>query len=165
LEYPVLAVAQGRSLTNGAFEKPLASGFDWRVSPVDGVFVRYGGVSIGLRFDFSGKQPESCELLAEFVPVEPLQAYQFVVRYATDGLDGDTGIRWRVMDVRTGIDLLRGAGNVIASEHLEKVEPYKFSTPAGARLVKIVLAYERALGTVRIEGSLSLGNVALGFDP
>jgi hypothetical protein len=165
LEYPVLAVAQGRSLTNGGFEKPfLASGFDWRVSPVDGVFVQYGGASFGLRFDFSGKQPESCELLAEFVPVEPLQPYQFVVRYATDGLDGDTGIKWRVMDVTTGADLLRGAGRVITSARQEKAQPYKFSTPAEGRLLKLVLAYERAPGTVRIEGSLSLGNVALGFD-
>ena len=164
LKYPVLAVAQGRSLTNGAFEKPLANGFDWRVSPVDGVFVRYGGVSIGLRFDFSGKQPESCELLAEFVPVEPLQPYQFVVRYATEGLDGDTGIKWRVMDVGTGVDLLRGGGHVIASEHKEKVERYKFFAPAETRLVKIVLAYNGARHS-RIEGSLSLGNVALGFGP
>ena len=165
LEYPALAVAQGRSLTNGAFEKAfLASGFDWRVPPVAGVFVQNGGASFGLRFDFSGKQPESCELLAEFVPVEALQPYQFVVRYATDGLEGDTGIKWRVMDVRTGADLLLGAGHVVASARKETAEPYKFSTPAEARLVKIVLAYERALGTVRIEGSLSLRNVALGFD-
>ena len=165
LEYPALAVAQGRSLTDGAFEKPfLARGFDWRLSAVDGVFVQSGGGSVGLRFDFSGKQPESCELLAEFVPVEPLRPYQLVVRYATDGLDGDTGIKWRVMDVRTGADLLLGAGHVVASARKETAEPYKFSTPAEARLVKIVLAYERALGTVRIEGSLSLRNVALGFD-
>jgi len=166
LEYPAVAVAQGRSLTDGAFEKPfLARGFDWRAPAVDGVFAQHGGAFRGLRFDFSGKQPESCELLAEFVPVGPAQPYQLVVRYATDGLDGDTGIKWRVMDVRTGADLLLGAGHVIASARQEKSEPYKFFTPAETHLVKLVLAYERALGTVRIEGSLSLRNAALGFSP
>src|ERR1700722_5497547 len=80
LEYPPLAVSQGHSLTNGGFEKPLLStGFDWRMSPIDGARARFGGASFGLRFDFSGKQPESCELLAEFVPVEPSQSYQFAV--------------------------------------------------------------------------------------
>jgi len=165
LPYPALAVAQGRSLTDGAFEKPfLGIGFDWRVSAVGGVFIRYGdGSSSPLRFNFSGKQPESCELLTEWAPVEPARRYQFVVRYSTDGVNDDTGIKWRVMDVKTGADLLLGAGHVIASDRKERAETYKFLTPAQARLIKLVLAYDRALGTVRIEGSLSLRNVALGF--
>jgi hypothetical protein len=168
LKYPALAVAQGRSLTNGGFEPPeepsMARGFDWRVTAVDGVFVQYGGAS-GLRFDFSGKQPESCELLTEWVPVEPARAYRFVVRYATDGLDRDTGLKWRVLDVTTGADLLSTGGWLTGNQGREAQERYGFSTPAETRLVKLVLAYQRLPGTVRIEGRLSLGNAALGFGP
>jgi hypothetical protein len=69
-----------------------------------------------------------------------------------------------VVDARTSKDLLAGAGRVPASERSEKTDPYTFRTPADVGLVKLVLAYDRALGTVRIKGSLSLGSVAFGFD-
>jgi hypothetical protein len=117
-----------------------------------------------VRFEFSGKQPEHCELLSQFMPLEPAQQYRFIAAYETEGLEGDTGIAWRVLDVRSGADLLRGAGRMMASQRREKTEPYKFQTPPDARLVKLVLAYDRVLGTVRITGALSLHSVALGFD-
>jgi hypothetical protein len=117
-----------------------------------------------LWFEFSGKQPEHCEVLSQFVPLEPAKAYRLAVTYETEGLGGDTGLNWRVVYGSSGADLLRGAGHVIASERREKAEPYQFQTPADARLVKLVLAYDRVLGTVRIQGSISLRSAALGFD-
>jgi hypothetical protein len=165
LDYSALAPRQGVCLTNGAFAKaPLSRGFDWRVSTPDEILYRRDVSSPGLRFDFSGKQPEHCELLSQFVPVEPAKEYRFVVNYETGDLEGDPGIGWRVVDVRSGADLLRGAGHMMASERREKAEAYKFHTPAGARLVKLVLTYDRSPGTVRVEGSLSLRNTDLGFD-
>ena len=165
LNYPALAPGQGVSLTNGSFAKEfLSQGFDWRVSTPDGVFFRHDTSPPGLQFDFSGKQPEQCELLSEFVPVEAAKEYRLAVNYETSGLAGDTGVAWRVVDTKSGADLLRGAGQVMASERLEKAQPYRFRVPADAHLVKLILAYHRLLGTVRINGSLSLGSVALSFD-
>jgi hypothetical protein len=165
LNYSALAPRQGVCLTNGTFAKaPLSRGFDWRVSTPDEILYRRDVSSPGLRFDFSGKQPEHCELLSQFVPVEPAKEYRFVVNYETGDLEGDPGIGWRVVDVRGGADLLRGTGHMMASERREKAEAYKFHTPAGARLVKLVLTYDRSPGTVRVEGSLSLRNTDLGFD-
>lgn len=165
LDYPALAPGQGISLTNGSFAKEfLSQGFDWRVSASDGVFFRHDTLPPGLQFDFSGKQPEQCELLSEFVPVEAAKEYRLGVNYETSGLQGDTGIVWRVVDTKSGANLLRGAGQVMASERREKAQPYRFRAPADTHLVKLVLAYDRLLGTVRINGSLSLGSVALGFD-
>jgi tetratricopeptide (TPR) repeat protein len=165
LDYPSLAPRQGASLTNGNFAKALlSSAFDWRVSTPEEILYRRDVSPPGLRFDFSGKQPEHCELLSQFVPVEAAREYKLVVNYETEDLEGDPGIGWRIVDVKSGTDLLRGAGHMTASEREEKAEAYKFHTPADARLVKLVLAYDRPLGAVRVEGSLSLRNTALGFD-
>src|ERR1017187_1596150 len=121
LDYPELAPSQGASLTNGTFAKEfLSRTFDWRVSTPAEIFYRRDVSPPGLRFDFTGKQPEHCELLSQFVPLEPAREYRVVVSYETH-------------------------------------------TPADARLVKLVLAYDRGLGTVRIEGSLSLESAVLGF--
>ncbi len=165
LDYPPLAPRLGVSLTNGALAKEfLSRAFDWRVSTTEGIFYRQDVSPYGLRFDFSGKQPEHCQLLSQFVPVEAGREYRLVVRYETEDLEGDTGVAWRVMDGGAGADLLRGSGQVMASERRENAAPYKFHTPADAGLIKLVLAYDRAPGTVRIEGSLSLRSAALGFD-
>lgn len=165
LDYPELAPSRGVSLTNGAFAKEfLSQAFDWRVSTTDGLFFRQDLSPAGLWFEFSGKQPEHCEVLSQFVPLEPAKAYRLAVTYETEGLGGDTGLNWRVVYGSSGADLLRGAGHVIASERREKAEPYQFQTPADARLAKLVLAYDRVLGTVRIQGSISLRSAALGFD-
>jgi tetratricopeptide (TPR) repeat protein len=166
LDYPELAPSRGLSLTNGGFAKELLShAFDWRVSQTDGVFFRQDDSPPGLWFEFSGNEPEQCELLSQYVPVEPGRPYRLVVSYSTEGLEGDTGIDWRVVDVQSKADLLRGGGHVMASERTEKAETYNFQTPADARLIKLVLAYNRALGTVRIKGSVSLRGVVLGFEP
>src|SRR5450755_439049 len=165
LDYPELAPARGVSLTNGAFAKEFLSlVFDWRVSAPAQVFYRHDITPSGVWFDFTGKQPEHCELLSQFVPLEPAKDYRLVTTYQTEGMAGDTGIAWRMVNVRTGADLLRGAGGLAASERREIAAPAKFHAPADAHLARLVLAYDRALGTVRIKGSLSLRSAALGFD-
>jgi tetratricopeptide (TPR) repeat protein len=165
LDYPELAPSRGASLTNGAFGKELLSqAFDWRVFTTAGVFFRQDPSPAGLWFEFSGKQPEHCEVLSQFVPLEPAKAYRLSATYETEGLEGDTGLGWRVVQGSSGADLLRGAGRVMASERREKAGTYKFSASADARPVKLVLAYDRVLGTVRIQGSISLRSAALGFE-
>jgi len=53
--------AETGALVNAAFSsEPLQRGLDWRVTPPEGVSVIRSG---GLRFVFSGHQPESAELL------------------------------------------------------------------------------------------------------
>jgi hypothetical protein len=165
LDYPALSPRQGVSLTNGSFAKAfLSRAFDWRVSAPSEIFYRQDVSPAGLRFDFTGKQPEHCELMSQFVPVEAARVYRLAVSYETEGLEGDTGIAWRVVDTKNGTDLLRGSGHMMASERRQEAEPYKFQTSADTSLVNLVLAYDRPLGTVRIEGSLSLENAALRFD-
>jgi hypothetical protein len=162
LDYRGLAPRQGLSLTNGSFAKPiLARAFDWRVSAPPEVAYRQETLPSGLRFEFFGNQPEHCELLTQFVPVEPDRQYRFVAKYDTEGLDADTGF---ALDLSSGRDLLLGGGALAPSQRRQTTHSYEFKTTSQTTLVKLELAYSRVLGTVRIEGSLSLDHTALDFD-
>jgi hypothetical protein len=116
-----------------------------------------------LRLSFSGKQPETCEILSEFVPLAPARKYLLSVRYETDEIEGDTGLSWRVLDVRDGADLLEGTGQLKGKERVEGDEELSFTTPAETQLARVALMYQRVLGTVRITGSISLRNVRLSI--
>src|SRR5205085_2759077 len=102
---------------NGGFEKPfLSEAFDWRLFDLPGVAARRGGSPAALRLSFSGKQPETCEILSQFVPLLPEKEYRLRILYETSGLEGETGLKWGVMDAASGVDLLEGAGSMTASE-------------------------------------------------
>ena len=151
----------GAALTNGKFLQPfLEHGFDWRMTAVDGVYER--GASDGsLRFTFSGKQPEQCELLSQWVPLTAGHKYKFRVRYETDGLEGETGLAWRVLDAKGGADLLAGSGRLAASTGAE--QGLVFAAPANSSLARLVLGYQRVLGSSRISGSVTLSQSSVEF--
>ncbi len=160
--YAPLAPERGAVLTNGQLVQPfLEHGFDWRMAAVDGVYARSAGTTAPLRFTFSGKQPESCELLSQWLPLAPDRRYELRVRYRTGDLEGDTGIVWRLLDAHTGLELLRGSGRMMAAAGAD--QRFAFATPAGTRLARMVLGYTRVLGTGRINGSISLSEISLGF--
>ena len=164
LDYPALVPENGASITNDGFEKPfLSTAFDWRLGQLPGILARRGGSPPMLRLSFSGKQPETCEILSEFVPLAPARKYRLSVRYETNELERDTGLSWRVLDVLDGTDLLEGTGQLKGRERTEGEEEFSFTTPAKTQLARVALMYQRVLGTVRITGSISLRNVRLSF--
>lgn len=139
-------------LFDGEFlQPPLNAGFGWRTPPVDGVSLSQGG---GLEFDFSGKQPESCTLLQQFVAVAPGERLQFQCRYRANGIAPGTGLYWRMIDAETGRPVASADLGVSTSgdgdAHTE------FHVPAGVRLMLASLVYQRTPGTVRIDGDLTL---------
>jgi len=164
LDYAALAPEKGVSLTNGNFDKPfLMRAFDWRLVELPGVSARRVGKGAGLRLSFSGKQPESCEILSQYLPVAAGKKYRLGVRYEMSRLDGETGLSWRVLDVSDGSDLLEGTGPLAGREGAESEQGLAFATLAETQLVKLVLAYQRVLGTVRIEGEIVIRKVTVGF--
>lgn len=162
IPHPAPEPDKGRSLTNGDFrELPLSHGFDWRVHPPAGVtFARAQSPPL-LRVTFAGRQPERCEILSQLVPVLASAQYRFRFRYWTSNIGPNTGLRWRILDARTGAEL------VSHSPHLASERPTQadlpFSTPPGARLARVVLAYQRTLGTTRIEGSICVSHTSLAL--
>jgi hypothetical protein len=112
----------------------------------------------GLRLTFTGGQPERCEPLTQFVPVQENQAYELRFRYRTSGISPGAGPRWQLVD---GF----GSSVIAESEALSSQDSaeglVRFMTPAGCRLLRLALAYQRAPGTTRIEGYVVLRDVRL----
>lgn len=158
IPYQPLGPQRGASLTNGNFrpDSP-AAGFDWRVNSLPGVsIVRTGSY---LRATFSGKQPEACEILWQYVPLEPGRRYELQFDYQTRDARPRSGLRWKVMG---------GNGQVSAESADLASDDWKHETfgfTADASLVRLVLWYQRMPGATRIEGSISLRSAALGFRP
>jgi hypothetical protein len=88
------------------------------------------------------------------------------VKYMVSGMQEQTGLRWRVM-MPSGEDLLSvhaankngavmGGTQVIA---VARDQEFVFATPAKSSIGRLVLEYDRLLGTVRTEGAMEIFNV------
>jgi len=144
--------ARGPHLTNGNFDSdPLSRGFDWRPRDVAGVGMVRQPAGGGLRFAFSGGQPEYCMLLLERVPLAPGRRWRLEFEYRSQGMAGQTGLRWRTI----------GAEWQAPASEAWREAAFDFTTPPGGSVAPLVLAYERAPGTMRMAGSFWLRRVRL----
>jgi len=143
---------RGPHLTNGDFSSdPLSRGFDWRPQGVEGVRIVWQPARGGLRFAFSGEQPEYCMVLLQRVALAPGRRWRLAFEYRTQDLPPATGLRWRTV----------GAEWQAPASEDWRMAAFEFATPAGASVAPLVLAYERAPGTVRTAGSFWLRRVSL----
>jgi tetratricopeptide (TPR) repeat protein len=146
-------------LYNGDFAvSPMGRGFDWRLPAVEGISVAREERPVGLRFAFSGSQPEDAQPLFQLAPVEEKTAYVLTFHYRTSAIDAGTGLCWRVGDATNDSEVTTGE-SLASDEEIERRLP--FVTPPGCRLVRIALAYQRHPGTTRISGILVLRDVEL----
>src|SRR5207245_348367 len=51
---------------------------------------------VGLKLSLSGKQPEKCELLWQYIPLIPGRRYRFRSQYRTSGIAAESGVRWSI---------------------------------------------------------------------
>jgi tetratricopeptide (TPR) repeat protein len=150
--------SNGRSnlLVNGELQEAFTGrGFDWRWEAPGNI----GRIQIpGLKqaeFHFDGNQPEKCELLRQFLALQPGAAYRLKFDYQTLDIKGRSGLRWRLMDT--------DAGEVQMSEEMASFQSFAwrnsmmlFRVPAQSRGQELTLGYEHQRGTVPIIGSLSV---------
>ena len=149
---PPLDPDRGPHLTNGDFaSEPLSRGFDWRPQGVAGVETLRQPAGGGLRFSFSGEQPESCMLLLQRVVLAPGHRWRLRFEYRSQGMAADTGLRWRTI----------GAEWPAPASDAWSEAAFEFRTPAAGTVVPLVLAYERAPGTMRVAGSVWLRRLSL----
>ena len=135
-------------IANGDFAtEPGGHGFDWRLAHPPGVTdMSLPGAH---RILFSGKQPESCELLRQFVVLEVGKRYSLRWEARTRGLGSPTGVEWRA-----------GPGRgVVVSARDWRAGRVDFT--GSAALLPIALSYQRPSGEARTEGSLEIRNVSL----
>ena len=159
IPFPVRNPAEPSRLTNAAFAvAPTSQGFDWRLPTVDGVSAAAEDNARGLRLTFSGSQPEHCEVLAQYVPVEPGRNYQLAIAYYTSAIAPASGLAWRVTAADSALDL--AAPRDLSSDD-ETRTSLSFTAPPACRLVRLSLVYQRSLGTTRIAGFLVLRSADL----
>ncbi len=161
--YKPLAPDAGVSLTNGNFsEAPVEHGFDWRMPATEGVTMERAGLPPQLWIALDGHEPEICDLASQVLAVAPGHKYRLRFRYHTDGLAARSGVRWRLMDVASHAEIDSDAVDLASEQDASAV--VRFRVPADARLVRLVLAYRRTPGTVRIEGRAAVSDLSLEFD-
>ncbi|GEM_PF-1079360 len=133
---------------------PLGEGFDWRMSPAEGVIV---SPHVGTwTISFSGKQPEFWAALHRLAEVEPAQRYRLRVEYETEGVPAASGLRWRVLDEMSGRELAR-SGPLAASPKKEAFVDFQSANP----LVRIQLFCEREQGYGRVNGAIHVSAAEL----
>ena len=162
LPYQPLDPRQGRSLTNGDFAiSPRSTGFDWRSQPPDGITAVRTGSPAAFRLSFSGSQPERCQLLSQVLPVAPSRGHRLVYDFRTEGIPSPSGLRWYVSDLATWKEL--SASPLESSDGSWRQGALGFTAPSSDRGILLVLEYQRAAGTTRIEGNLWLRQLSLAF--
>lgn len=161
--YRPLAPLTATGLTNGDFASaPVQHGFDWRMPAVAGVEVERGGLPPRLWIALDGREPDTCELLAQMLAVAPARRYRLRFRYQSDGIRAGSGVRWRITDV-AGREI-PSASSDLASEQ-EATGTLRFAAPRAASLVRLALTYRRPPGAAKAEGRVALAAVWLEFEP
>jgi tetratricopeptide (TPR) repeat protein len=160
IPYAALSAGGAEVPVNGDFRTPgVGAGFDWRVSSPDGIYVDRGGNPPSLMLSFSGKQPENAEILSQFVPLLPGRAYLLSVRYSVTGIEAESGLMCTL--AAQGKDLLNGQGLLAGGGVGDIDRAIPFQTPDQTTLARLVFGYHRMLGTMRIEGSITLRKFTL----
>jgi hypothetical protein len=147
-------------VTNGAFSStPTSQGFDWRVPETTGVNAVREDATGGIRLIFSGRQPESCAPLSQYILVRENAHYELEYLYKTSGIADGSGLSWNIeyTDVRQTTNTTAR----IVSDEKGGTLVLPFDTPPGCHLARLSLTYRRAPGTTRIEGNIVLRHVRL----
>lgn len=160
IPYGLLPAPGNASIVNGSFSStPISQGFDWRTPDVGGVTAVREDGSGGLRLTFSGRQPESCTPLSQFIPVRESEHYKLEYLYSTSDVTDGSGLSWNVE--YADVDNAAATAAPIPSENRTSTRTVAFETPPGCHLVRVSLKYQRAPGTTRIEGRIVLKQVSL----
>ena len=142
-------VADQTMPNNAGFTRaPLPVSFDWSFPENSGLHSWPG--SSGLETELNGSQPEDCTIAEQAVPLTP-GSYRLTYAYRTTDIAPDTGIRWQIIDAKSNAVL--GESGDLSSDLLQH-SSLAFVVPADAPLIRLRLAYRRALGTTRISGTL-----------
>ncbi len=150
----------GPWITNPDFSvPPSGQGLDWRVQKQPGVYISLRRPD-GLRIEFSGDQPEDCEILVQLLVLEAGQSYKLhsqsrLASGASSGAPAHSGLIWRVY-TSTG-RLLAESPDLV----LEQASPVSFQAPREDGALRLVLAHQRRSGAVRMRGTIHLERVTL----
>ncbi len=133
--------------------EPLPVAFDWSFGEYLGLHSWPG--SSGLETEFTGSQPEDSTIAEQAIALAPGD-YAVAYAYRTSEIPSATGIRWQIVDAKSSAVLAESPD--LSSDSLVH-SAFGFSVPPGVSLLRLRLAYRRALGTPRISGTLDIQSV------
>jgi hypothetical protein len=138
------------TLPNNAhfLREPLPVSFDWSLPEYSGLH-SWPGPS-GLETEFTGSEPEDCTVAEQAVVLAPGN-YSLAYSYRSTEIPPNTGIRWQIVDAKSKAVLAESSD---LSSQATKQAALEFSVPPGASVIRLRLAYKRALGTTRVSGTL-----------
>ncbi len=139
-------------VTNGIFQTPpLSHGFDWRLLSRPGVrAVQHQGLGVTL----DGQQDEQTDLLMQWIPMHPSVVYELTIKARSDDIPPGSGLHSKILD-GTSMTVLA------ESEISLPITILRFEAPPHTSFGKMVLTYQRALGTNRLSGTLVLSSIAI----
>lgn len=148
--------ADAAPVNNPMFARvPLPVSFDWTLPAYDGLNSWTGPA--GLEVEFTGRQPEACAVAEQSIVLSPGK-YLLRYSYSTSEISPGTGLKWKIIDTASDTPLAE-------SQDLSSDSPQKsaltFFVPQGASLLRVRLAYQRALGTTRVSGRLLISSVQI----
>jgi hypothetical protein len=160
LDAGIIDPASGKSTASDRPGKPSTeASFDWRHLAVEGVARSVSDSDGSLRLEFSGNEPESCELLSEYAALVPASRYEAVIRYRLEGIAPGAGLRVTVEPLSTATPLAEGLLTSAGEDFQEQAFP--FVAPPQDTPTKLTLRYRRSSGTTRVEGRLSIQSLQL----
>ncbi len=145
---------------NGSFARPPQPvRFDWALGTNDGLH-SWPGPS-GLEAELNGNEPESCTLAEQTVALAPGN-YSLAYSYRTENIPPDTGIRWQIVDAKSG-KVLAESPSLSSTMMLSAGVP--FTVGPETPLLQVRLGYQRALGTVRVSGAVVIRSTRIQTRP
>lgn len=148
--------ADATTVNNPKFARePLPVSFDWNLPAYDGLHSWTGPA--GLESEFTGREPEACTVAEQSVVLSP-GAYSLQYFYRTSDIPPGTGLKWEILDAASDKPLAESAD---LSSESAKGEALVFSVPPNVSLLRIRLAYQRPVGSVRISGRLAVASVQI----
>ncbi len=152
---PAAGKSQARTTFRG---ERLEKGFDWKYPQAAGVSVSTAEPDGSMRAEFSGNEPENCEIAFEDVPLLPGRTYTLSSNYRTESIPANAGVRWIIATAKDG--------QAIATLPLsDPPAPITFRAPAAQTPTTLSLRYIRNPGTTRPEGTLWIKSVELKLVP
>lgn len=157
---PYPAWAESEPLVNPEFRHPpRGAGLDWRIPAQPGVEAFPGVPAGGIKFTFTGQQPERAEILAQEVLLGGGRRWVLEFEYQTPGVEEEeSSLGWRVEGAEPGTARERLAAGEWTPGRV------RWTIEAGLRRVRLSLTTEREAGRARHAGELRLRALRLRLD-
>lgn len=154
---PYPSWSEARPLVNPGFAPPLpGGGLDWRLPRVPGVECFPGAPPGGIKFTFSGSQPEEAELIGQPLILRGGQSWTLSFEYQTPGISpAATSLSWQL----GGAVPLEPKTPLAAAEWTRHTQSW--SLPPGLHQAGLSLRTQRPRGQPRHEGELRLRGLEL----